>query len=94
MSVKIVVIGAGIVGCLTAIKLKETGFDVTVVDKSQLGTESTWAGAGILFPLMPWQYEARVFDLCKNASTFYKAFSKKLFQHTKIDPEYIESGLI
>ena len=94
MSVKIVVIGAGIVGCLTAIKLKETGFDVTIVDKSQLGAESTWAGAGILFPLMPWQYEARVFDLCKNASKFYKAFSKKLFQHTKIDPEYIESGLV
>ena len=94
MSVKIVVIGAGIVGCLTAVKLKEEGFDVTIVDKSQLGAESTWAGAGILFPLMPWEYRSRVFDLCKNASKFYKDFSKKLFQCTNIDPEYIESGLI
>jgi|TARA_B110000003_G_scaffold117817_1_gene120254 glycine oxidase len=94
LNVKIVVIGAGVVGCLTAIKLKEEGFDVTIVDKSQLGSESTWAGAGILFPLMPWEYESRVFDLCKNASKFYKDFSKKLFQYTNIDSEYIESGLI
>lgn len=94
MNVKIVIIGAGVVGCLTAIKLKEEGFDVTIVDKSQLGSESTWAGAGILFPLMPWEYESRVFDLCKNASKFYKDFSKKLFQYTNIDSEYIESGLI
>ncbi|MBT7690035.1 MAG: FAD-dependent oxidoreductase, partial [Nitrosomonadales bacterium] len=34
MALRAVVIGGGIVGCITAIKLKESGYDVTVVDKS------------------------------------------------------------
>ena len=94
MTLKIAVVGGGIVGCLSAIKLQESGFDVTLVDKSNIGQESSWAGAGILFPLMPWEYDSRIFELCKSASRFYREFSKKLWETTKIDPEYIESGLI
>lgn len=94
MTLKIAVVGGGIVGCLSAIRLQESGFDVTLVDKSKIGQESSWAGAGILFPLMPWEYDPRIFELCKSASRFYREFSKKLWETTKIDPEYIESGLI
>ena len=67
MAVKAVIIGGGVVGCITAIKLKENGYDVTLVDKSVVGEESSAAGAGIIFPLMPWNYESRVFDLCLGA---------------------------
>jgi len=94
VSSKVAVIGAGIVGCLSAIKLKESGYDVTLIDKNEIGKESSWAGAGILFPLMPWEYEARVFELCIFATDFYKKFSPKLFKITGIDPEFIESGLV
>ena len=34
MALRAVIIGGGIVGCLTAIKLIENGYDVTMVDKS------------------------------------------------------------
>ena len=64
MAVRAVIIGGGVVGCVTAIKLKESGYDVTVVDKSVIGEESSAAGAGIIFPLMPWNYEERVYQLC------------------------------
>ena len=94
MPLKVTVIGAGIVGCLTAIKLKESGYDVTIIDKNEIGKESSWAGAGILFPLMPWEYEPRVFELCIYAANFYKNFSSKLFKITGIDSEFIESGLV
>ena len=94
MSKKIAIIGGGIIGCLTAIKLKESGFEVVVVDKHEIGKESSWAGAGILFPLMPWDYEKKVYDLCKSASGFYKNFSKKLYDSTGIDPEYNKTGMI
>ena len=70
MAVKAVIIGGGVVGCITAIKLKENGYDVTLVDKSVVGEESSAAGAGIIFPLMPWNYESRVFDLCLGAFIF------------------------
>ena len=94
MAVKAVIIGGGVVGCITAIKLKENGYDVTVVDKSVVGEESSAAGAGIIFPLMPWNYESRVFDLCLGALSFYKNLSMKLIEAGFEDPEFIESGMI
>ena len=94
MAVRAVIIGGGIVGCITAIKLRENGYDVTVVDKSVVGEESSSAGAGILFPLMPWNYESKVYQLCSGASGFYKNLSEKLITGGFGDPEYIESGMI
>ena len=94
MAVRAVIIGGGIVGCITAIKLKENGYDVTVVDKSVVGEESSAAGAGILFPLMPWNYESKVYQLCSGASGFYKNLSEKLIIGGFGDPEFIESGMI
>jgi glycine oxidase len=94
VAVKAVIIGGGVVGCVTAIKLKESGYDVTVVDKSVVGEESSAAGAGIIFPLMPWNYESRVFDLCIGALTFYKNLSINLIKAGFEDPEFIESGMI
>jgi glycine oxidase len=94
VAVRAVIIGGGVVGCVTAIKLKESGYDVTVVDKSVVGEESSAAGAGIIFPLMPWNYEARVYQLCSGALEFYKDLSKKLIKGGFGDPEFIESGMI
>ena len=93
MSTKIVIIGGGIIGCLSAIKLRESGFSVVIVDKNEIGKESSWAGAGILFPLMPWLYSPEVYNLCLNSSEFYEEFSKKLFRATGIDPEFSRSGI-
>lgn len=94
MALRAVVIGGGIVGCITAIKLKESGYDVTVVDKSVVGEESSSAGAGIIFPLMPWSYEPRVYELCSGALSFYKDLSEKLIKDGFGDPEFIESDMI
>ena len=52
----VTVIAAGIVGLLTACRLKQQGVDVTVLEKGQVGQESSWAGAGILCPIHPWLY--------------------------------------
>ncbi len=90
---KIAIIGGGIIGCLSAIKLRESGFSVVIVDKNEIGKESSWAGAGILFPLMPWLYSAEVYNLCLNSSEFYEEFSRKLFRDTGIDPEFNRSGI-
>ncbi len=94
MSKKVAIIGGGIIGCLTAIKLTESGFKVTIIDKNEIGKESSWAGAGILFPLMPWIYSSEVYDLCVNAAEFYEKFSKKLFKATGIDPEFYRTGMM
>ena len=90
---KIAIIGGGIIGCLSAIKLRESGFSVVIVEKNKIGEESSWAGAGILFPLMPWAYSSEVYNLCQNSSEFYEEFSKKLIRVTGVNPEFSKTGM-
>ena len=58
MSLRVLVAGGGIVGCLTALELAERGCRVTLVERNEIASqrsgEASWAGAGILFPLLPW----------------------------------------
>ena len=52
-----------------------------VVDKHEIGKESSWAGAGILFPLMPWNYEPKFIIYAKIASNFMKNFQENYMIH-------------
>lgn len=47
---EIVIVGAGVVGLTTALKLAERGVVVTLLDRQQAGHEASWAGAGLLPP--------------------------------------------
>ena len=44
------IVGGGIIGLTTAYYLARDGVTVTVLDRSIPGTESSWAGAGIIPP--------------------------------------------
>ncbi|QVL34423.1 FAD-binding oxidoreductase [Telmatocola sphagniphila] len=46
----VVILGGGVIGLTTAYHLALEGLQVTVLDKSDLGREASWAGAGILAP--------------------------------------------
>ena len=50
MKQNVIIIGGGIVGCLSALEFKKKGFDVTIIEKSKIGHESSSAAAGILYP--------------------------------------------
>jgi glycine oxidase len=93
----IVVVGGGIVGCLTALNLADRGCKVTLVERNvvaaQTSGESSWAGAGILFPLLPWMYKEAVNELALAGASLYPALCKRLLTATGIDPEYTQSGM-
>lgn len=89
----IIIIGAGAVGCLTALELRRRGADVTLIDRGTLGAESSWAGGGILFPLLPWRYREEVNQLALAGAKAYAAIAATLHQSTGIDPEYRVSGM-
>lgn len=91
---KIVVIGGGVVGCLSAINLKDKGFQVTILDQSEIGQESSSAAAGILFPLLPWDYDDSIYQLCMNSDRSYESLSKRLIDETGCDPEFKKSGML
>jgi glycine oxidase len=97
MAKKVIVVGGGIVGCLTALNLADRGCSVTLVERNvvaaQTSGESSWAGAGILFPLLPWMYKDAVNQLAMAGATLYPALCARLLAETGIDPEYTQSGL-
>ena len=94
MNKRVIIIGGGIVGCLSALEFKKKGFDVIIIEKSDIGHESSSAAAGILYPLMPWKYDDALYELSLGAAEFYAELSKKLLKDFNKDIEYIKSGLL
>lgn len=91
---KVIVIGAGIIGLLTACRLKQQGADVVVLEKGSVGKESSWAGAGILCPIHPWLYPSAFTDLVNASLNLYEDLDAELKTTTGIDMQRIKSGLL
>ncbi len=92
------IIGGGIVGCMTAMELVNRGCRVTIVERNQIASqtsgESSWAGGGIIFPLLPWQYSEPVNTLTRNGADFYRELSQRLRLETGVDANFTQSGFL
>jgi len=67
---------------------------VGVVERGEPGRESTWAGAGILSPLLPWDYGREVNALCARGVALWPEWIETLRDVGGIDPEYAVSGML
>lgn len=94
MKADCIIVGGGLIGMLSARELKKAGMDVLLLDKGQLGHESSWAGGGILSPLHPWRYSERVNQLAQKGHRQYEQLAGELRDESGIDPEYRRSGLL
>ncbi len=90
----ILIIGGGISGMLTARELHLAGRHVTILDKSAIGLESSWAGGGILLPIYPWRQSAAISDLVIDSLKMYPQLSQELHTRTGIDPEWYPCGML
>lgn len=90
--------GGGIVGCMTAMELVRRGCRVTIVERGQIASqtsgESSWAGGGILFPLLPWMYGDAVNQLTISGTRFYPEICARLKEETGVDSELLQSGML
>lgn len=91
---EVIVVGGGIIGMLTTRFLHQAGLDVMLVDQGQLGSESTWAGGGILSPLYPWHYHPAITTLSQYGQQHYRALCQQIKTETDIDPQWLPSGLV
>ena len=86
MQEKIIIIGAGIIGMLSARLLAKAGFQVLILEQSYAGTESSWAGGGIISPLYPWRYQESITRLSLWGQENYPSLLAEIKNETGFDP--------
>jgi len=91
---RVVVIGGGVIGCLTALYLYRLGAMPIIVEKGKTGQQSSWAGAGILCPIHPWLYPDSFTHLIDDSLARYPALNEMLLEMTGISMQWLTSGLL
>jgi glycine oxidase len=90
----ITIVGGGAIGLLTAREFIKAGATVTIIEKNDLGKESSWAGGGILLPLYPWRQSDAITRLVLQSLKLYPSLASQLAAETQIDPEWNPCGLL
>jgi glycine oxidase len=96
----ILIVGGGVIGLSTALQLADRGISVTVVDRQQVGTEASWAGAGMLPPglhqpsVADGSPESRERSLRCLSNSIWPELSSRLLDYTGIDNGYRNCGAI
>ena len=79
-------------------ELVKRGCSVTIVERNQIASqtsgESSWAGGGIIFPLLPWLYSEHVNALTNSGANFYRELSQCLLSETGLDANFEQSGFL
>lgn len=92
MSLGVFVIGGGVTGLSTAYALLQQGHGVTLADLGHAG-QSSWAGAGILCPLLPWDYREATNRLALGGMQIWPDWADGIARHSSLDPEYWACGM-
>jgi len=84
----VVIVGDGLIGSGIAFELSRRGVPVTLVERGRIGSEASWASAGIISPpTRPWFRPERV-QLGELSRAAYPALVEDLEDRTGIDIEY------
>lgn len=89
----VIILGAGVSGLSVALALLKHGYDVTVLERSAVGTESSWAGGGILSPLLPWDYDESVTSLAMRSMASYADWVTDIETRSGRNAEYWRCGM-
>lgn len=90
----VVIVGAGVLGLLTARELGRAGQSVVLIDRGQPGREASRASAGILSPLYPWRAAAPLQALAHWSQQYYPVLADDLRRETGLEPELTNSGML
>lgn len=93
MKADFLVVGGGVIGLSSALELAWQGVRVDVLERGRCGGESSWAGGGILSPLLPWDYPAAVTNLTQLSCRLFPEWVGRVAEISGIDPEYRLSGM-
>jgi glycine oxidase len=88
----VLIIGGGVIGLTTAYFLAREGVRVAVLDKGELGQESSWAGAGILPGANPKRARSPLGKFRALSISLFPELSAELRERTAIDNGYLRCG--
>jgi glycine oxidase len=91
---RILIVGGGIAGLASAWELARAGAKVTLLERRQTGQESSWAGAGILSALLPWDYARPVNRLINASVARFPGWIEDLRRAANSDPEFRRTGML
>jgi glycine oxidase len=92
---EIVIVGGGVIGLTIARALALRGVrDVCLVERGNLGTEASWAAAGMLLPQVEADAPDEFFDLACQSRDLYPDFAAALREETGIDVELDTTGTL
>lgn len=90
----VLVIGSGAIGSSIAWRLARAGAGVLVIDRGELGAESSHAAGGMLAPLAEADEAGDFLDLCVRSREMYAEFARELREASGIDIEYRADGTL
>lgn len=93
MTHNVLIIGAGVSGLSVALTLLQRGRPVTVLDRGAVGAESSWAGGGILSPLLPWDYAEPLSRLALRSMAAYAGWIAETETHSGHATEFWRCGM-
>ncbi|QDU64180.1 Hydrogen cyanide synthase subunit HcnC precursor [Planctomycetes bacterium Pan216] len=88
----VVCVGGGVIGLITAYELSRQSLSVAVLDKGRIGTEASWAGAGIISPARR-DRATSPFALLRAVSyDRFPSLARELAEETGIDTGFHQTG--
>ena len=88
------VVGGGVSGLSVALALLRRGQRVTVLERGLAGGESSWAGGGILSPLLPWDYAEPVTALALRSMAAYADWVAEIEATSGLEAEFWRCGML
>lgn len=90
----VVVAGGGVIGCAIAYQLRQSGVDVAVLDRGEIGAEASSAAAGLLAPLGSLSGPGAFADLLLASFALFPALVPELEDASGIHLEYEQPGAL
>lgn len=90
----VIVVGGGVMGCGIALRLRQAGVRVTILERAIPGAEASSAAAGILAPQWEAEGPGPFLDLCLKSRALYAGLAAELRELTGVDIGYRPCGLL